>query len=72
MDAREAYETASVGQTKVAACTSSKLDFLNRFQNEVAYLENLENEGRVRLGKPHRESISGLRLVDSVSFTKLR
>lgn len=71
MDARKAYESAAVGETKLVTCKGGGHDALARFQNEVAYLDNLEAEGRIRIGERLHESTSGHRYMDRVRFIKL-
>lgn len=78
MLATKIYEATSIGA--VGSMTMSGLVSVGvkadesgyeRFAVEVAELEALEAEGKVRIDSRHRESATGRHYVDMVRFTRL-
>jgi len=69
---RFVYDNTPVNSSGTYQCSGTAPGELARFQNEVAELENLELEGRIRIDERHRESFSGYRYVDTVRFMRLK
>jgi len=69
---RDVYENTPVNSSRTHRCSGTAPDVLLRFQNEVAELEILAQEGRIRIDDRHPENSSGHRYVDSVRFTRLK
>jgi hypothetical protein len=69
---RFVYDNTPVSSSGTYQCSGTAPAELARFQNEVAELENLEQEGHIRIDERHRESFSGYRYVDVVRFTRLK
>lgn len=66
------YQNTPINGSATYPCLGTAPDVLARFQNEVAELQNLEEEHRIRIEDLHRESFTGHRYVDIVRFTRLK
>lgn len=79
MLAKTTYEATAVGGVGTMTLTglvsvgsSPDESGYERFAAEVASLEALERDGKVRIDDRHRESATGHRHLDMVRFTRLK
>lgn len=79
MLAKKTYDATAVGSVGtmtlaglVSVGSSPDESGYERFAAEVASLEALEREGKVRIDNMHQESGTGRRHVDIVRFTRIK
>ena len=69
--ARKAYETTEIGATTMIRAEGDSIEALEAFKSDVDAVAALAAEGLVEIKQQHRESQSGARYVDVVSFKRL-
>lgn len=69
--AKQAYDATKIGGIATINYDPNSGMTLESFQAVLIDVENMERDGKISITKIHRESSSGLKLVDLIRFTRI-